>query len=94
MNSNETESNGAGGIEFVDDGGTAAMNGKGWANSRPERATAALGGGRSVIVVGRNLTLDSWMGALTDGLKQARFAKAQGLDLQGFLKLLQHIRRE
>lgn len=55
---------------------------------RPERAMAVLGRGRSVVVIGRNLDLDGWLGILSEAIAKGRRAKACGLTLEGFLRML------
>jgi hypothetical protein len=55
---------------------------------RPERVMAVLGRGRSVVVIGRNLDLDGWLGILSEAISKGRRAKACGLTLEGFLRML------
>jgi ParB family transcriptional regulator, chromosome partitioning protein len=52
------------------------------------RATAALGDGRSVSVLGQSLTLESVIRTIEDLLLMARKARTQGLSLPTFLKVL------
>lgn len=52
------------------------------------RATAALGDGRCVSVLGRSLTLESVIELIEDLLSKARRARTQGLTLPTFLKVL------
>ena len=49
---------------------------------------AVLGRGRSVVVIGRNLDLDAWLGILSGAVAKGRRAKSCGLTLEGFLKML------
>lgn len=58
------------------------------ASKKPQRAIAVLGHGRSVVVVGRNLTLDSWLKTLQEALAKGRRAKSYGVELDSFLKML------
>jgi hypothetical protein len=60
---------------------------------KPERVSAALSGGRAVIVVGRELNLDSWMKTVQEALAKARRAKSYGLTLEAFERMLQDISR-
>jgi len=56
--------------------------------AKPQRAMAKLGRGRSVIVVGRDLTLESWIKTVQEALAKARRAETYGLQLESFLKML------
>lgn len=58
------------------------------AKDGPNRVTALLGGGRSVTVGGKGLTLDSLMEALEQLLSRARKSKSQGLSLATFVRTL------
>jgi len=58
------------------------------AKDGPNRITALLGGGRSITVGGKGLTLDSLMEALEQLLSRARKSKAQGLSLTTFVRTL------
>lgn len=58
------------------------------AESGPNRITALLGGGRSITVGGKGLTLDSLMEALEQLLSRARKSKSQGLSLTTFVRTL------
>ena len=57
-------------------------------SGRPERVMAVLGRGRSVVVIGLNLDLDAWLGILSEAIGKGRRAKACGLTLEGFLRML------
>lgn len=52
------------------------------------RVTAALGGGRSVTLVGKGLTLDSMIEWLDQLIGRARKAKSQTLTLETFIRTL------
>lgn len=71
-----------------------SANGTGATGCRGERATAILARGRSVIVVGKDLTLDKWIAATQEALSKARRAKSYGLTLDSFLKMLRDLSRE
>ncbi len=58
------------------------------AKDGPNRVTALLGGGRSITVGGKGLTLDSLMEALEQLLARARKSKSQGLSLATFVRTL------
>jgi len=58
------------------------------AKDGPNRITALLGGGRSITVGGKGLTLDSLMEALEQLLSRARKSKSQGLTLTTFVRTL------
>lgn len=58
------------------------------AKDGPNRITALLGGGRSITVGGKGLTLDSLMEALEQLLSRARKSKSQGLSLTTFVRTL------
>lgn len=60
----------------------------GRSGKKPERAMAMLGRGRSVTVIGRDLTLDTWIKSVQEALAKARRAKGYGLQLDSFLKML------
>jgi hypothetical protein len=80
-----------------DDAGDDLEGGRptaGRSDGKPSRATAVLSHGRSVIVVDHDQTLESWMDALTLALSHARYARAQNLTLDGFLKLLRQMKQE
>ena len=61
---------------------------------KPRRAMAALGRGRSVIVIGHDLTFDRWIKTLQEALAKARRAKTYGLELESFLKMLADVARQ
>jgi ParB/RepB/Spo0J family partition protein len=52
------------------------------------RATVALGGGRTVTVTGKDITLDSLVDLLEPLLARARKARSQGLSLHTFIRTL------
>lgn len=58
------------------------------AKDGPNRVTALLGGGRSITVGGKGLTLDTLMEALEQLLSRARKSKSQGLSLTTFVRTL------
>jgi ParB-like chromosome segregation protein Spo0J len=58
------------------------------ATDGPNRVTALLGGGRSITVGGKGLTLDSLVEALEQLLSRARKSKSQGLSLATFVRTL------
>lgn len=73
----------------VGEQGEAGVQSKG----RPQRASAALGRGRAVIVVGHDLNLERWIDSLQEALAKARRAKTYGLELDSFLKMLADMTR-
>jgi ParB/RepB/Spo0J family partition protein len=52
------------------------------------RVTAALGSGRAVVVSGRGLSLDTMVEWLEQLITKARKARAQGIELATFVKML------
>lgn len=61
---------------------------------KPQRATATLGHGRSVIVVGHDLEWETWLSTIQLALTKGRRAKAYGLELHAFLKMLADVARQ
>lgn len=61
---------------------------EGTSSTGPARATAALGAGRSITVVGNDLTLERFISWLEELLTRARRARPKGLELATFLKVL------
>ncbi len=61
--------------------------------ARPQRVTAALGRGESVIVVGHDLTMDRWIKILQIALSKAKRAQNYGLELDSFVKMLAELAR-
>ena len=55
---------------------------------RPNRVTAVLGQGRSVIVVGHDLDIDEWLSILQEAIAKGRRAKSYGLKLEAFVRML------
>lgn len=54
----------------------------------PNRVTALLGGGRSITVAGKGLSLETIVEALEQLLSRAKKAKSQGLSLTTFVRTL------
>lgn len=52
------------------------------------RATAQLGEGRTVTVVGHSLNLEGFIGILEEALAKARKVRPQGVELKTFVKML------
>ncbi|MBS0262160.1 MAG: hypothetical protein JSS02_09445 [Planctomycetes bacterium] len=88
MNGKDLGATGMGGNEPTDNVRLAGGNSENGRSCRSERATATLGRGRSVVVVGKDLDLESFISTLQEALSKARRAKSYGLQLEAFLRML------
>ncbi len=78
--------------EKVLDVDTKCREGSG-SGRKPERAMAVLGPGRSVVVIGHDLDLGSFLKSLQETASKARRAQSYGLRLPEFLRMLRDMSR-
>ena len=68
-------------------GSESSATGARKSGGKPQRAQAMLGRGRSVVVIGRGLDLDTWLQILQEAITKGRRAKSYGLSLDAFLRM-------
>jgi hypothetical protein len=70
-----------------DPGAPVARKGVG----KPQRVLAALGRGRSVVVIGHRLDFEGWLETLQEAITKGRRARSYGLSLEAFLRMLRDV---